>query len=130
MPFRLFAHARAGWHERYGRIVDIDLKSPSRPPAFAFVDFDDYRAAEDAVRGRGTRDEPLANYLRNMACPKALFYGDESVFLTDGALEFTKEQYGDSDHVIEIPASGHHLMLDQPIAFVVGLRTVLAGWGV
>ena len=51
----MFAHARAGWHERYGRIVDIDLKSPSRPPAFAFVDFDDYRAAEDAVRGRGTR---------------------------------------------------------------------------
>ena len=85
---------------------------------------------DDNVRGRGTRDEPLANYLRDMACPKALFYGDESVFLTDGALEFTKEQYGDSDHVIEIPASGHHLMLDQPIAFVVGLRTVLAGWGV
>ena len=85
---------------------------------------------DDNVRGRGTRDEPLADYLRDMACPKALFYGDESVFLTDGALEFTKEQYGDGDRVIEIPAAGHHLMLDQPIAFVVGLRTVLAGWGV
>ena len=85
---------------------------------------------DDNVRGRGTRDEPLADYLRDMACPKALFYGEESVFLTDGALEFTKEQYGDGDHVIEIPAAGHHLMLDQPIAFVVGLRTVLASWGV
>ena len=85
---------------------------------------------DDNVRGRGTRDEPLADYLRDMACPKALFYGDESVFLTDGVLEFTKEQYGNSDRVIEIPAAGHHLMLDQPIAFVVGLRTVLAGWGV
>ena len=38
---------------RYGRIRDIDLKNPSRPPAFAFVSFDEYRAAEDAVRGRG-----------------------------------------------------------------------------
>jgi pimeloyl-ACP methyl ester carboxylesterase len=84
---------------------------------------------DDNVRGRGIRDEPLADYLRDMACPKALFYGDESVFLTDGALEFTKEQYGDGDRVIEIPAAGHHLMLDQPIAFVVGLRTVLASWG-
>lgn len=37
---------------KYGRIRDIDLKTPSRPPAFAFVVFDDYRDAEDAIRGR------------------------------------------------------------------------------
>jgi arginine/serine-rich splicing factor 1/9 len=37
---------------KYGRIRDIDLKTPSRPPAFAFVVFDDYRDAEDAIRSR------------------------------------------------------------------------------
>lgn len=37
---------------RYGRIRDIDIKNPSRPPAYAFVSFSDYRDAEDAVRGR------------------------------------------------------------------------------
>jgi len=37
---------------KYGRIRDIDLKSPSRPPAFAFVYFEDVRDAEDAIRGR------------------------------------------------------------------------------
>jgi len=37
---------------KYGRIKDIDLKTPARPPAFAFVTFDDSRDAEDAVRGR------------------------------------------------------------------------------
>lgn len=37
---------------KYGRIRDIDLKSPSRPPAFAFVYFEDIRDAEDAIRGR------------------------------------------------------------------------------
>jgi len=37
---------------RYGRIKDIDLKTPARPPAFAFITFDDSRDAEDAVRGR------------------------------------------------------------------------------
>ena len=37
---------------RYGRIRDIDIKAPSRPPAFAFITFDDYRDAEDAIRAR------------------------------------------------------------------------------
>ncbi len=37
---------------RYGRIRDIEIKTPSRPPAFAFVTFDDRRDAEDAVDGR------------------------------------------------------------------------------
>lgn len=83
---------------------------------------------DDNVRGRG-HNEPLADYLRDMACPKALIYGSESVLLTDEALTFTKERYGDGDHVIEMPAAGHHLMLDQPIAFVVALRGILSNWG-
>lgn len=37
---------------KYGRIRDIDLKTPSRPPAYAFITFDDVRDAEDAIRGR------------------------------------------------------------------------------
>jgi len=37
---------------KYGRIKDIDIKNPLRPPAFAFVTFEDSRDAEDAVRGR------------------------------------------------------------------------------
>ncbi|XP_071932419.1 serine/arginine-rich splicing factor SR30-like isoform X1 [Coffea arabica] len=37
---------------KYGRIVDIDLKIPPRPPGYAFVEFDDYRDADDAIRGR------------------------------------------------------------------------------
>jgi len=37
---------------KYGRIRDIQVKTPSRPPSFAFVTFEDSRDAEDAVRGR------------------------------------------------------------------------------
>ncbi|XAR52642.1 hypothetical protein NMG60_11020810 [Bertholletia excelsa] len=37
---------------KYGRIIDIDLKIPPRPPGYAFVEFEDYRDAEDAIRGR------------------------------------------------------------------------------
>ncbi|KAL5983742.1 hypothetical protein ACLOJK_017833 [Asimina triloba] len=37
---------------KYGPIVDIDLKIPPRPPGYAFVEFEDSRDAEDAIRGR------------------------------------------------------------------------------
>jgi len=30
--------------------------------------------------------------------------------------------------VIEIPAAGHHVMLDQPIALVAAIRTLLSDW--
>ncbi|KAG8363855.1 hypothetical protein BUALT_Bualt19G0065800 [Buddleja alternifolia] len=37
---------------KYGPIVEIDLKIPPRPPGYAFVEFEDSRDAEDAIRGR------------------------------------------------------------------------------
>ncbi|GAB2287308.1 Serine/arginine-rich splicing factor sr30 [Dionaea muscipula] len=41
---------------KYGPIAEIDLKIPSRPPGYAFVEFEDERDAEDAVRGRDGYD--------------------------------------------------------------------------
>mmetsp|Transcript_65892 Transcript_65892/g.208536 ORF Transcript_65892/g.208536 Transcript_65892/m.208536 type:complete len:122 (-) Transcript_65892:36-401(-) len=41
---------------KYGRIVEIDLKLPPRPPGYAFIEFSDERDAEDAVRGRDGYD--------------------------------------------------------------------------
>ncbi|OEL27064.1 Serine/arginine-rich splicing factor SR30 [Dichanthelium oligosanthes] len=37
---------------KYGRILDIDLKIPPRPPGYAFVEFEDPRDADDAIYGR------------------------------------------------------------------------------
>ncbi|KAL1820050.1 hypothetical protein ACET3Z_014919 [Daucus carota] len=37
---------------KYGRIVDIELKVPPRPPCFCFVEFERSRDADDAIRGR------------------------------------------------------------------------------
>ncbi|KAG8085351.1 hypothetical protein GUJ93_ZPchr0010g8302 [Zizania palustris] len=41
---------------KYGRIVDIDLKIPPRPPGYAFVEFEDPRDAKDAIYGRDGYD--------------------------------------------------------------------------
>ncbi|KAG1360621.1 putative Serine/arginine-rich splicing factor SR34A [Cocos nucifera] len=36
----------------YGRIVEIELKNPPRPPGYCFVEFESSRDADDAIRGR------------------------------------------------------------------------------
>ncbi|KAK3031090.1 hypothetical protein RJ639_036830 [Escallonia herrerae] len=41
---------------KYGRILDIELKLPVRPPGYCFVEFEDAWAAEDAIRGRDGYD--------------------------------------------------------------------------
>ena len=44
--------------DKYGRIHDVDVKKPrsGSGPAYAFLEFDDSRDAEDAVRGRDGYD--------------------------------------------------------------------------
>ncbi|KAI7744006.1 hypothetical protein M8C21_001792, partial [Ambrosia artemisiifolia] len=41
---------------KYGPIARIDLKVPPRPPGYAFVEFEEARDAEDAIRGRDGYD--------------------------------------------------------------------------
>lgn len=41
---------------KYGKIVKVDLKLPSRPPGFAFVEFEEAEDADAAVRGRDGHD--------------------------------------------------------------------------
>ncbi|EPS60498.1 hypothetical protein M569_14305, partial [Genlisea aurea] len=37
---------------KFGRILDIELKIPPRPPCYCFVEFENSRDAEDAIRSR------------------------------------------------------------------------------
>ncbi|KAK3020844.1 hypothetical protein RJ639_045526, partial [Escallonia herrerae] len=41
---------------KYGPVMHIDLKIPPRPPGYAFVEFEEARDAEDAIRGRDGYD--------------------------------------------------------------------------
>nr|XP_009779636.1 PREDICTED: serine/arginine-rich-splicing factor SR34-like isoform X2 [Nicotiana sylvestris] len=41
---------------KYGPIAHIELKIPPRPPGYAFVEFEEVRDAEDAIRGRDGYD--------------------------------------------------------------------------
>jgi len=48
--------------------------------------------------------------------------------MTPAVLEHMTTLFGLNDPMIAVPSAHHHLTIDQPIAFVVALRTILSGW--
>ena len=59
---------------------------------------------------------------------KAVVYGEDSVLFDDDSAEYLRECGAVDVPMIGIPGARHHLMLDEPIAFVSVLRTILAQW--
>ena len=73
-------------------------------------------------------DEPFHDYLAATPCRKALIYGGDSALVSRETARYMRRFLGADAPVVEIPAAHHHLMLDQPLAFVAALRAVLASW--
>ena len=65
--------------------------------------------------------------LTRLACRIALFRAEHGTMSRQLA-EVMYDKLGRLAPVIEIPAAGHHVMLDQPIAMVTGIRTLLSDW--
>jgi len=65
--------------------------------------------------------------LPRVACRIALFWAEHGLVTPDIG-EYMYELLHRNAPVIEVPAAHHHLMLDQPLALVTGLRTLLADW--
>jgi pimeloyl-ACP methyl ester carboxylesterase len=59
---------------------------------------------------------------------KAIVYGQDSVLFDDDSADYLRECGGTDIPTIGIPGARHHLMLDEPIAFVSALRAVLTQW--
>jgi pimeloyl-ACP methyl ester carboxylesterase len=71
---------------------------------------------------------PLRNQLASAACRIALLTGEHSAIVPPDVAEYMYDLMGRVSPVIEIPEAHHHLTLDQPLAFVSALRTLLADW--
>ena len=65
--------------------------------------------------------------LTRLDCRVALFRAEHGI-LSPQLSEVMYDRLGRLAPVIEIPAAGHHVMLDQPIALVTGIRTLLSDW--
>jgi pimeloyl-ACP methyl ester carboxylesterase len=66
--------------------------------------------------------------LRNTRCRIAIMRGENSVLMPPEVGEYMYSLLGHAAPVIEIPQARHHVMLDQPLAFVAALRALLADW--
>lgn len=73
------------------------------------------------------RPVPTGELLRRVRCRMALFRSEYGLVTPDtGAYMY--EQLGRIAPVVEVPLAYHHVMLDQPIPLVTGVRTLLADW--
>lgn len=63
-------------------------------------------------------------------CPLAFIYGEDSQFARGDGFEHLRAQATGRAPFILTPAAHHHLMMDQPLAFVSVLRTLLGCWPV
>ena len=73
------------------------------------------------------RHQLPAALLTRLDCRVALFRAEHGI-LSAEVSEIMYDRLGRLAPVIEIPAAGHHVMLDQPIALVTGIRTLLSDW--
>ncbi len=65
--------------------------------------------------------------LTRLDCRVALFRAEHGI-VSPQMGEMMYDRLGRLAPLIEIPAAGHHIMLDQPIALVTGIRTLLSDW--
>ncbi|MDQ1519826.1 MAG: hypothetical protein QOI55_899 [Actinomycetota bacterium] len=73
------------------------------------------------------RAVPPGDLLRRIRCRVALFRSEHGLVSRDIG-EYMYEQLGRVAPIVEVPLAWHHVMLDQPIALVTGLRALLADW--
>jgi len=70
----------------------------------------------------------LHEELAQLRCRMAVMYGENSYLFSQEIADFMFEVLGESVPFVGIPEAQHHVFLDQPMAFVSSLRTMLAEW--
>lgn len=71
---------------------------------------------------------PLGQLLTQVSTRVALFRGEYSVVVPPDTADYMYELMDRNAPVVSIPEAYHHLIVDQPLAFVAALRTLLADW--
>lgn len=126
-PLRVYPSAEAAM-ARFRPIPD----QPALPYIRAHVAATSIRPVEGgwswkfdpAIFGRPQATPAL---LHQLDCRVALFHAEHGI-VPPQTTELMYDKLGRRAPVIEVPAAGHHVMLDQPIALVTGLRTLLSDW--
>ncbi|MFZ5668826.1 MAG: alpha/beta fold hydrolase [Pseudomonadota bacterium] len=66
--------------------------------------------------------------LQGATCPIAMMWGDRSALVDPEILDYMRGLLPPGSPQLAIPDADHHVMIDQPLAFVAALRGLLSGW--
>ncbi len=80
------------------------------------------------VMGSRRFGEPYGEELKALKCRAALIFGEKSAIVSRRTVRYMSSVMGPKAPVVEIPVAHHHVMLDQPLAFVSALRAILDSW--
>jgi pimeloyl-ACP methyl ester carboxylesterase len=69
-----------------------------------------------------------AAQLAELSCRVGVMFGEHSTLFVQEVVDYMFEVLDQSVPFVSIPEAHHHLFLDQPLAFVASLRTLLAEW--
>lgn len=75
-----------------------------------------------------TERPPLHDHLASVRCRVGVLYGELSDLVTPDVSDYMNELLGRTAPFVEIPQAHHHLILDQPLAFIAAVRALLADW--
>ena len=82
---------------------------------------------DPAIWERFDRLDNLYEIFSAISCPLAVMRGEQSVLIPDTAWAYMRSLRSDAV-MTSIPEAQHHVMLDQPLAFVAAVRAQLAAW--
>ena len=71
---------------------------------------------------------PTSDVLAPVPCRAALLFGDRSKLMTSERLDLIRRHTPRDAPWIVIPDAGHHIMVDQPLALIAALRSLLEAW--
>ena len=77
---------------------------------------------------RGFSPFMFGEYLAQARCRMAVLHGELSPIVDHDITDYMSELLGRNAPFVEIPQAYHHLILDQPLAFVSAVRALLADW--
>jgi pimeloyl-ACP methyl ester carboxylesterase len=87
-----------------------------------------YTWSFDPFMWRGYRMGSPTQDLAHANCPIAFIWGGRSSLFGPPVVDYARSLAPAGTPMIEIPDADHHVMIDQPLAFVAALRGLLAGW--
>ncbi|HEX7743287.1 MAG TPA: alpha/beta hydrolase [Sphingobium sp.] len=83
---------------------------------------------DGAAMGTRRFGEPFREYLQAARCRAALIFGEKSALVSRYTASYMSSLMGPEAPIVEVPEAQHHVMLDQPLAFVAALRVLLESW--